>query len=89
MNEQNDGLVTMQAPEGATELSFEGQTYQVVDGAVDVPHAAVAEMLSHGFTVVVAQEQAETSEGVTAVKEQKRRGRPAKSEQAAQATEAE
>jgi hypothetical protein len=71
--EQTNDLVTMSAPEGATSVSFDGQAYEVVDGAVDVPHAAVAEMLSHGYTVGVA-----TEDGNTDKTEAKRPGRPAK-----------
>lgn len=82
--ETQTNLVTLYAPEGATELNFAGQIYTVVDGAVDVPHAAVEELLHHGYTteplVSAEEEQAAIAQAVEAVKEQKRRGRPAKAQ---------
>lgn len=39
----------LKAPEGATACSFAGETFEVVDGAVDVPDEAVAELMNHGF----------------------------------------
>ena len=74
---QSQDLVTMGAPQGATSVSFDGQTYEVVNGTVDVPHAAVAEMLSHGYTVGKADEEDKTADEQLG-KEKKRRGRPAK-----------
>lgn len=39
----------LKAPEGAIACSFAGETFDVVDGVVDVPDAAVADLLDHGF----------------------------------------
>lgn len=38
------------APEGSTSVTFDGESFEVVDGIVEVPGQAVAELLSHGYT---------------------------------------
>lgn len=45
-----DGFVRLTSPEGATQVSHDGDVYTVEDGAVDVPQGAVYPLLSHGFT---------------------------------------
>lgn len=43
----------LQAPEGCTGASFDGVEYEAdKNGVVEVPAAAAAELLSHGFTAV-------------------------------------
>lgn len=37
------------APEGASCVSVAGQTYRVIDGAVDVPAEYAQELAAHGF----------------------------------------
>lgn len=38
--------------EGASGASYNGKTYEAVDGVVDVPEEAVEALKSHGFTLV-------------------------------------
>ncbi|MBU3640010.1 hypothetical protein [Polynucleobacter sp. AP-RePozz3-80-G7] len=37
------------APEGHTSVTFEGESFEVVDGIVEVPAQAVAVLFSHGY----------------------------------------
>jgi len=37
------------APEGMTSITFQEESFEVVDGMVEVPAEAVAELASHGF----------------------------------------
>lgn len=37
------------APEGHTSVTFEGESFEVVGGIVEVPAQAVAELSSHGY----------------------------------------
>jgi len=48
-------LAKLSAPECASSLSFDGQTYTVAkDGTVEVPTAAVADLIGcHGYTVAL------------------------------------
>jgi len=39
----------LKAPEGCGGVSFDGQAYPVVDGQVDVPEAAAAELTQPGW----------------------------------------
>ena len=45
------GEALLAAPEGATSVSWGGETYEVSDGQVLVPVDAISDLLSHGFTV--------------------------------------
>jgi hypothetical protein len=47
----------LKAPEGATSVSFDGESYEVKDGIVEVPHEAVAELFSHGYTLHSTQDK--------------------------------
>lgn len=50
-------MVKMKAPEGTTGCSFNGEEFKVAkDGTVEVPAAAVAQLMDHGFTVVASKE---------------------------------
>jgi len=47
-----DGFAILQAPEGGTGCSFEGESYECdADGQVIVPVEAVPDLMSHGFTI--------------------------------------
>ena len=46
-----EGMALMTAPEGATSCSHDGQEFDVVDGMVEVPVEAVADLLSHGYAI--------------------------------------
>ena len=44
-------MIKLIAPEGATSVSFEGETYEVKKGVVEVPAQAAADLLAaHGYT---------------------------------------
>lgn len=47
-------MVKLKAPEGSTGCSHNGNEYEVVDGIVEVPEEAVADLLPHGYTVAPA-----------------------------------
>jgi hypothetical protein len=56
-------LIKLIAPEGATSLSFESTEYEVVDGAVEVPAAAVEELIgAHGYAHPESAPVADTGE---------------------------
>jgi hypothetical protein len=42
-------MVRMKAPAGATGVAFQGVEHPVVDGFVEVPDEAVAELSAHGY----------------------------------------
>jgi hypothetical protein len=42
-------LTKLVAPDGAGSVTFAGKEYPVEDGAVSVPHAAVAHLHAHGY----------------------------------------
>lgn len=44
-----DETVKLVAPDGASAVSVHGKEYEVKDGAVEVPHHAVAHLKPHGF----------------------------------------
>lgn len=52
-------MAKMKSPEGATSCSFDGQEFEVDSktNTVEVPEVAVGELLSHGFTIAVAEEK--------------------------------
>ena len=43
-------LVVLEAPEGCTGCSHDGVEYEVVEGLVEVPAAAIDALIHHGFT---------------------------------------
>lgn len=45
-----EGHVALQAPSGATAVSWEGQEFPVIDGLLVIPEAAAEVFASHGFT---------------------------------------
>ncbi len=48
-----DGSVRMMGPDGATSVSWGGQSFAAVkEGVFDVPLASVHELASHGFVLV-------------------------------------
>ena len=66
--------VKLYAPENAGSVGFDGQEYEVADGCVIVPAAAVELLVSHGFTTEAPQvEESQDGEPVTA---SRGRGRP-------------
>jgi hypothetical protein len=40
----------LNAPDGSTAVTFAGEVFEVIEGIIEVPAEAVAELLSHGFT---------------------------------------
>lgn len=45
-------LIRLAAPEGASSVHFDGDDYEVKDGFVEVPYAAVADLTgAHGYSV--------------------------------------
>nr|DAS09031.1 MAG TPA: hypothetical protein [Caudoviricetes sp.] len=75
-------LVKLQAPEGFTDVSFGGQSYEVDEnGIVEVPVESAQFLYQFGFSNVV-EVPAEAEEP-----EKGKRGRKAKTEQAAEAVE--
>lgn len=46
-----DDLIKMDAPDGASFVSWGGVEYPVEDGSVLVPAGAVADLGPHGFTL--------------------------------------
>lgn len=44
-------MVTLHAPGSLSSCSFDGVEYKIADGLVNVPEAAVASLLAHGFTL--------------------------------------
>lgn len=48
--EAADGYAVLRAPEGAGNVSFDGEEYEVDQGFVHVPSEAVADLLAHGFS---------------------------------------
>lgn len=75
-------MVKLQAPEGFTDVSFGGQSYEVGEnGVVEVPAEAAQFLYQFGFGNV-AEEPAEAEEP-----EKGKRGRKAKTEQAAESVE--
>lgn len=47
----SDGALLL-APAGALSVSWGGVTYQTMAGKVRVPHAAVGDLISHGYVEV-------------------------------------
>ena len=75
-------MVKLQAPEGFTDVSFGGQSYEVGEnGIVEVPAESAQFLYQFGFGNVVEQ-PAEAEEP-----EKGKRGRKAKAEQPAEAVE--
>jgi hypothetical protein len=77
-------LVKLQAPEGFTDVSFGGQSYEVDEnGIVEVPVESAQFLYQFGFSnVVEVPAEAEEPE-----KSETKRGRKAKAEQTAEAVE--
>ena len=48
----NPENAVLRAPDGVSSCGFGAQSFEVVDGFVEVPQAAVPSLLSHGFTAV-------------------------------------
>jgi hypothetical protein len=46
-----EDLITMDAPDGASFVSWGGNEYAVENGSVQVPDGAIADLGSHGFTL--------------------------------------
>lgn len=75
-------MIKLKAPEGFTDVSFGGQSYEVGEnGVVEVPAEAAQFLYQFGFGNVV-EEHAEEAE-----KAETKRGRKAKTEQAVEAVE--
>ena len=55
-------------PDPNVSASFAGKSYQSKDGVVDVPEAAVAELLHHGFSLTKPKPAPEPSKDVPADK---------------------
>lgn len=48
-------MIRMKAPQGASFVSHGGQTYQVIDGHVDVPDDAARALFAHGYSIAAAE----------------------------------
>lgn len=68
-------------------VSFDGDSYDVIDGFVDVPEEAVADLLSHGF-ILISESDPIAAEAV-ATKRAYRKKSQAASEPVAEAAPAE
>ena len=78
-------MIKLKAPEGFTDVSFGGQSYEVDEnGGVEVPAEAAQYLYQFGFGNVV-EETAETEQPAEAEEPEKgKRGRKAKAEQPAE-----
>lgn len=80
-------MIKLKAPEGFTDVSFGGQSYEVGEnGVVEVPVESAQFLYQFGFGNVV-EEPTEAEEPAEPEKSETKRGRKAKAEQTAEAVE--
>lgn len=56
----NEAELVLAAPEGATSCTHDGVIYEVEDGLVVVPHAALEHLTPHGYTIPEVKAAVET-----------------------------
>lgn len=70
-------MAKMKAPEGATSVTFDGDTFEVVGGVVTVPHDALEVLISHGFEPIGdSDDQDEVVEQTRATKKSRKAAEP-------------
>lgn len=71
-------MAKLKAPEGATSAGFDGETFEVVNGIITVPHEAVAALIPHGYEPIgQTDEQDDVVEQKAASKKAKKDDKPA------------